>query len=98
MKLIDYCTKMPKEDKMNEGHKFPFNACQLLCSLNGFNINRILLMEDNENDNQEKQDEKEEEEKKEEKKEEEKKEEDKKEEDKKDEDKKEEDKKEEKKR
>ena len=54
MKLIDYCTKMPKEDKINEGHKFPFNACELLCSLNGFNINRILLMEDNENDNQEK--------------------------------------------
>ena len=75
---------MPKEDNQQIGHKFPFNACELLCSLNGFNINRILLMEDNENDNQEKQDEKEEEEKKEEKKEEEKKEEDKKYEDKKD--------------
>ena len=85
MKLIDYCTKMPKEDKINEGHKFPFNACELLCSLNGFNINRILLMEDNENDNQEKKDEKEEEEKKEDEKKEDEKKEDKKEEEKKDE-------------
>ena len=56
MKLIDYCTKMPKEDKINEGHKFPFNACELLCSINGFNINRILLMEDKENDDQKKMD------------------------------------------
>ena len=33
---------MPKENNQQLGHKFPFNACEILCSLNGFNINRIM--------------------------------------------------------
>ena len=33
---------MPAEDSPTIGHKFPFNACEILCSLNGFNINRIM--------------------------------------------------------
>ena len=81
--LIDYCIKMPENDTLLEGHKYPYNACELLCSDAGINLNKLLRTKM--------------EEKKEEEKEEDKKEEDKKEEDKKEEDIKEEEKKEEKK-
>ena len=33
-KLIDYSTKMPAEDTQKQGHKFPFNATEILASDN----------------------------------------------------------------
>ena len=30
-KLIDYATKMPESDDQKLGHKYPFNATELLC-------------------------------------------------------------------
>jgi len=108
-KLIDYSTKMPIIDDQKKGHKFPFNATEILCCDNNDILerffNEIKISEDddsddeeNEEDEEKKDDEKKEEEKKkeEENKEEEKKEkEEKKEEEKKEEEKKEEEKKEE---
>ena len=41
MKLIDYCTKMPTEDSEKVGHAFPFNACEILCTENGLNIDDL---------------------------------------------------------
>jgi hypothetical protein len=40
--LINYCIKMPQEDKQAEGHKYPFNACEILCSESGLNLLRLL--------------------------------------------------------
>jgi hypothetical protein len=40
-RLIDICTTMPEEDTMQEGHKFPFNACELLCSENNFIADKL---------------------------------------------------------
>ena len=108
-KLIDYSTKMPIIDDQKKGHKFPFNATEILCCDNNDILerffNEIKISEDddsddeeNEEDEEKKDDEKKEEEKKkeEENKEEEKKEkEEKKEEEKKEEEKKEEEKKDE---
>lgn len=33
---------MPISDDMKSGHKFPFNACEILCSDNSFIINKLL--------------------------------------------------------
>ena len=94
-KLIDYSTKMPIIDDIKKGHKFPFNATEILCSDNNDIIerffNQIKICEDDDSDDEENEEEEEKEE--EEKKEEEKKEEEKKEEEKKEEEKKEEEKK-----
>ena len=35
---------MPKEDNQQIGHKFPFNACEILCSSNGLNINKLMTL------------------------------------------------------
>ena len=32
---------MPEEDNQEKGHKFPFNACEILCSINGINIEKL---------------------------------------------------------
>ena len=41
-KLIDYATKMPSSDDQKIGHKYPFNAAELLsCDNNGI-IERIM--------------------------------------------------------
>jgi hypothetical protein len=32
---------MPQEDTHLEGHKFPYNACELLCSENNFIIDKL---------------------------------------------------------
>jgi hypothetical protein len=40
--LIDYATKMPLEDDYRKGHKFPFNACEIICSENGFILEKLL--------------------------------------------------------
>ena len=34
IKLIDYSLKMPTEDDPKKGHKFPFNATEIICSSN----------------------------------------------------------------
>ena len=43
-KLINYATKMPEKDEFLPGHKYPFNSCEILCSENGFNIDKLLKM------------------------------------------------------
>ena len=43
-KLIDYSTKIPEKDELSIGHKYPFNACQIICSDNGLNINKLLKL------------------------------------------------------
>ena len=41
-KMIDYCIKLPKEDEYEIGHRYPYYSCELLCSSNGLNIDRLL--------------------------------------------------------
>ena len=49
-KLIDYSTKLPSSDEHNIGHKYPFNAMEILCSENvGFQ--NKLMSETKINDN-----------------------------------------------
>ena len=68
-KLIDYATRMPSSDDQKIGHKFPFNAAEILCADNTAIqdriMNEIIFKEsefyENEKDNKEnKEDEKEE--------------------------------------
>jgi hypothetical protein len=40
--LIDYVIKMPESDDHNVGYKFPFNACEILQSENGFILDKIF--------------------------------------------------------
>ena len=35
---------MPSEDTPTVGHKYPFNACEILCSANGLNINKLMTL------------------------------------------------------
>ena len=35
---------MPSEDTPTIGHKYPFNACEILCSANGLNINKLMTL------------------------------------------------------
>ena len=37
---------MPSEDSPTIGHKFPFNACEILCSSNGLNMNKLINLKD----------------------------------------------------
>ena len=37
---------MPSEDDQMIGHKYPFNACEILCSPNGLNMNKLLNLKD----------------------------------------------------
>ena len=48
-KMIDYCIKMPKEDEYETGHRYPYYSCELLCSINGLNIDKLLDTYDEEN-------------------------------------------------
>jgi len=41
-KLINYSTKKPEKDEYSTGHKFPFNACEILCSQNSFIIDKLI--------------------------------------------------------
>ena len=41
-KLIDYTTKIPKEDNQKIGYKFPFNASEILCSNNMNILNKFF--------------------------------------------------------
>ena len=65
-KLIDYATKMPASDDQKVGHKYPFNAAELLsCDNNGFMerfMNEINIADDS--DEEEKEGEKKEDEQK----------------------------------
>ena len=66
-KLIDYSTKMPSEDEFKKGHKYPFNATEILCSNNKDILDRFLneikISEDDDSESEEDDDDKEEEEK-----------------------------------
>lgn len=33
---------MPQSDELNIGHKYPFNACEILCSENSFIIDKLI--------------------------------------------------------
>ena len=33
---------MPEQDNQENGHKYPFNACEILCSTNGINIEKLV--------------------------------------------------------
>ena len=41
-KLIDYATKMPSSDDQKIGHKFPFNAAEILCADNSAIQEKIM--------------------------------------------------------
>ena len=41
-KLIDYATKLPASDDQKVGHKFPFNAAELLCADNSGIQDRLM--------------------------------------------------------
>ena len=45
-KLIDYCIKMPEKEEYEKGHKYPYYSCEVLCSMNGLNLDKILKMPD----------------------------------------------------
>ena len=68
-KLIDYSTKMPSEDEFKKGHKYPFNATEILCSSNKDILDRFLneikISEDDDSESEEDDDDKDEEENKE---------------------------------
>ena len=59
-KMIDYCIKMPENDEYEIGHRYPYYSCELLCSINGLNIERLLSINEEENDKNIKKDKKEE--------------------------------------
>jgi hypothetical protein len=53
IKLVDYIIKEPAEDNHKLGHKFPFNASEILCSENVFVVEKFFedvktMDEDNE--------------------------------------------------
>jgi integrase len=33
---------MPENEEYKEGYKYPYNSCEILCSENGLNINKLL--------------------------------------------------------
>ena len=35
---------MPENEEYKEGYKYPYNSCEILCSENGLNINKLLNM------------------------------------------------------
>ena len=39
--MIDYCIKFPERDEYEKGHKYPYNSCEILCSINGFNLDKL---------------------------------------------------------
>ena len=40
--MIDYCIKMPENEEYEKGHKYPYYSCEILCSSNGLNIDKLL--------------------------------------------------------
>lgn len=49
--LINYIIKEPTEDEHKRGHKFPFNACEILCSENQSILKKIF--DENKNEDEE---------------------------------------------
>ena len=49
-KMIDYCIKMPEKEEYEKGHKYPYYSCEILCSMNGLNLERILKTYDDDDD------------------------------------------------
>ena len=49
-KMIDYCIKMPENDEYEKGHKYPYYSCEILCSMNGLNLEKILNTYDDDDD------------------------------------------------
>jgi len=47
-KMIDYCIKFPEKEEYEIGHKYPYYSCDLLCSVNGLNIDKLLDTHDKE--------------------------------------------------
>ena len=41
-KLIDYCIKIPEKDEYEVGYRYPYYSCELLCSVNGLNLDKLL--------------------------------------------------------
>ena len=41
-KMIDYCIKMPEKDEYETGYRYPYYSCELLCSDNGLNLDKLL--------------------------------------------------------
>jgi hypothetical protein len=39
--MIDYCIKVPEREEYEKGHKYPYNSCEILCSINGFNLDKL---------------------------------------------------------
>jgi len=50
-KMIDYATKIPSADELKLGHKYPFNACEILCSENTFIVEKLLEFTKEEEEN-----------------------------------------------
>ena len=40
--MIDYCIKMPEKEEYEKGHRYPYYSCEILCSTNGLNIDKLL--------------------------------------------------------
>ena len=57
-KMIDYCIKMPEKEEYEKGHKYPYYSCEILCSMNGLNLEKILNTIDDEDDDEIKDDDK----------------------------------------
>ena len=53
-KMIDYCIKMPEKEEYEKGHKYPYYSCEILCSMNGLNLEKLLNTYDEEYDNEDK--------------------------------------------
>ena len=49
--MIDYCIKMPEKEEYEKGHRYPYYSCEILCSINGFNIDKLLNTQIENNDN-----------------------------------------------
>ena len=49
--MIDYCIKMPEKEEYGKGHRYPYYSCEVLCSINGFNIEKLLKTQIKNNDN-----------------------------------------------
>ena len=52
-KMIDYCIKMPEKEEYEKGHKYPYYSCEILCSMNGLNLEKILNTYDDDDVNDE---------------------------------------------
>jgi hypothetical protein len=52
---------MPEKDEYEKGHKYPYYSCEILCSMNGFNLEKILNTyndDDDDDDDDDKDDDK----------------------------------------